>query len=161
MYCKALFFRGGLIFAYFAENENSAKIKPAKIKIGKSHCKSVGVVCMHAYCTTHTKLLSLSAEIHKVPVLHPFIVLCTLWIALPTSTHKLQSILANKRKRKNRPQCESAKINPARILILAKARKKDPREKRGFTVPGFFRGHLISTFERFFFIFTDFRFSLN
>ena len=30
------FFRGGLIFAYFAENENSAKIKPAKIKIGKS-----------------------------------------------------------------------------------------------------------------------------
>ena len=128
MYCKALFFRGGLIFAYFAENENSAKIKPAKIKIGKSHCKSVGVVCMHAYCTKHTKLLSLSSEIHKVPVLHPFIVLCTLWIALPTSTHKLQSILANKRKRKNRPQCESAKINPARILILAKARKKDPSE---------------------------------
>ena len=25
---------------------------------------------------------------------------------------------------KNQPQCESAKINPARILILAKARKK-------------------------------------
>ena len=99
-YCKALFIRGGLIFVYFAENENSAKIKPAKILLGKSHCKSFGVVCMHAYCTTHTKLLSLSAEIHKVPVLHPFIVLCTLWIALPTSTHKLQSILANKRKRK-------------------------------------------------------------
>ena len=112
-------------------HENSAKIKPAKIKIGKSHCKSVGVVCMHAYCTKHTKLLSLSSEIHKVPVLHPFRVLCTLWIALPTSTHKLQSILANKRKRTNRPQCESAKINPARILILAKARKKDPRERKG------------------------------
>ena len=30
-YCKALYFRGGLIFAYFAENENSAKIKHAKI----------------------------------------------------------------------------------------------------------------------------------
>ena len=80
-YCKALFFRGGLIFVYFAENENSAKIKPAKFKIGKSHCRSVGAVCMHAYCTTHTNLpnlLSLSAEIHEVPVLHPFIVLCTL-----------------------------------------------------------------------------------
>ena len=49
------FFRGGLNFAYFAENENSAKIKLAKIKIGKSHCRSVGAVCMHAYCTTHTK----------------------------------------------------------------------------------------------------------
>ena len=49
------FFRGGLIFVYFVENENSAKIKPAKIKIGKSHCRSVGAACMHAYCTTHTK----------------------------------------------------------------------------------------------------------
>jgi len=55
MYCKALFFRGGLIFAYFAENENSAKIKPAEIKISKSHSRSVGAFCMHAYCTTHTK----------------------------------------------------------------------------------------------------------
>ena len=73
--------------------------------------------------------LSLSAEIHEV--LHPFRVFCTLRIALPTSTHKLQSILANKRKNKNRPQCGSAKINPARILILAQARKKDPREKKG------------------------------
>ena len=31
----------------------------------------------------------------------------------------------------NQPQCESAKINPERILILAKARKQDPRVKRG------------------------------
>ena len=38
-YCKALFF-GGLIFGYFAENENSAKIKPAKIKIDKSRFRS-------------------------------------------------------------------------------------------------------------------------
>ena len=57
VYCKALFFRGGLIFAYFAENENSAKIKPAKIKIGKSHCRSVGAVCMHSYWTTLTKFV--------------------------------------------------------------------------------------------------------
>ena len=55
VYCKSLFFRGGLIFAYFAENKNSAKIKHAKIKIGKSHCRSVSAVCIHAYCTTHTK----------------------------------------------------------------------------------------------------------
>ena len=35
----------------------------------------------------------------------------------------------------NQPQCESAKINPARILILAKKReKKTPTKKRGFTV---------------------------
>ena len=42
-----------------------------------------------------------------------------------TSTHKLQSILAKRERGANQPQCESAKINPARILILAKARKKD------------------------------------
>ena len=47
------FFRGGQIFVYFAENENSAKIKSAKIKIDKSHCRSVCAVCMYAYCTTH------------------------------------------------------------------------------------------------------------
>ena len=55
-YCKALFIRGGLIFAYFAENENSAKIKHAKIKIDNTHCISVSAVCMHTYCTTSTKI---------------------------------------------------------------------------------------------------------
>ena len=29
----------------------------------------------------------------------------------------------------NQPQCENAQINPARILILAKARKKTPAKK--------------------------------
>ena len=51
-YCKALFIHGVLIFAYFAENENNAKIKHEKIKIGKS---TGGTVCMHVYCTTKTK----------------------------------------------------------------------------------------------------------
>ena len=94
----------------------------------------IGRRCLHCMNTVlHTQnlhnLQSLSAEIHEI--LHPFIILCTLWIALSTSTHKLRSILANKRKRKNGPQCESAKINPARILILTKPWKKDPpREKR-------------------------------
>ena len=31
----------------------------------------------------------------------------------------------------NQPQCESAKVNPVRILTLVKARKKDPPVKKG------------------------------
>ena len=114
--------------------KKARKLNPRKLKLAKAIAnRSALSACMHTVLHTQNlpNLLSLSAEIHEVPVLHPFIVLCTLWIALHTSTHKLQSILANKRKRKNRPQCESAKINPTRILILAKARKKDPREKKG------------------------------
>ena len=58
-YCNALFFHRGLIFAYFAENENSAKIKPAEIQIRKSHCRSVGAVCMHACILYYTHKICL------------------------------------------------------------------------------------------------------
>ena len=53
---EALFFRWGLIFAYFAENENSAKIKPAKIKIGKSQ---IGRHYLHACILYHTHKIGL------------------------------------------------------------------------------------------------------
>jgi len=85
-YCRALFFRGGLIFAYFAENGNSAKIKKAITD------RSALSACMHTVIHTQNlpNLLFLSAEIHELPVLHPFIV-CALWIALPTSTHNYKA----------------------------------------------------------------------
>ena len=62
-YCKAPYFRGGLIFAYFAENESSAKIKSAKMKFGKSHCRLVGAVRMHAHRTTYTQF-----DLFAIPV---------------------------------------------------------------------------------------------
>ena len=96
------------------------KINPRKLKLAKAIAdRSALSACMHTifHAKKLPNLLSLSAEIHEVPVLHPFIVLCTLRIALPTSTHKLQIILANKSKRKNLPQCESAKIKTTRLQI--------------------------------------------
>ena len=71
IYCKALFFRVGLIFAYFAENENSAKIKPAKIKLAKAIAnRSALSACIHTVLHTQNCYpCLLSAEIHKVPVL--------------------------------------------------------------------------------------------
>ena len=108
------------------------KLNPRKLNLAKAIAdRSALSAGMHTVQHTHNLpyLLSLSAEIHEVPVLHPFILLCTLSIGLPTSTHKLQSILLTRERRINRPQCEIAKINSARILILAKVRKEDPAKK--------------------------------
>ena len=69
--------------------------------------------CMHTVLHTQNmpNLLSLSAEIHEV--LQPFRVLCTLSIALPTSTNKLQIILAKKRKtKKNDHSVKARKLIP-------------------------------------------------
>ena len=68
-YCKALFIHGVLIFAYFAENENNAKIKPAKLILAKAIADRPALsTCM--YTVLHTQnlpnLLSLSGEIHEV-----------------------------------------------------------------------------------------------
>ena len=81
-YCKALF-RGGLIFAYSRKMEIARKLTPRKLKLANVIAdRSALSSCMHRPTVLHTQnlhyLLSLSADIHEVPVLHLFIVLCTL-----------------------------------------------------------------------------------
>ena len=63
------------------------KLNPQKLKLAKANADRLAMsACRHTVLHTQNlpNLLFLSAEIHEVPVLHPFLVLL---IALPTSTH--------------------------------------------------------------------------
>ena len=57
------------------------KLNPRTLKLAKAIAdRSALSACMHTVVHTQNllNLLSLFAEIHEVPVLYPFIVLCTL-----------------------------------------------------------------------------------
>ena len=83
--CKSLYFRGVLIFAYFAENENSAKIKIIQEKPLLQFLNTQWIAleiswhCLHA-CIQNTQtwpnLLPLYTEIYVV--IDSFKVLCIL-----------------------------------------------------------------------------------
>ena len=108
------------------------KLNPRKFKLAKA-IDDRSALSAYIHTVLHTQnlpnLLSLSAEIHEVPALHSFIVLFSLWIVLPTSITNYKAFCLTRERGKNQPQCESAKIYPARVLILAKARKNTPAKK--------------------------------
>ena len=122
------------------------KLNPRKLKLAKViKDRSVLSACMHTvlHIQNLPNLLFLSAEIHEVPVLHRFIVLCTLWIALPTN---YKAFWQTRERGKNRPQCESVKVNN----FSKSTQKRPPRKKRALQYIHYWIRPLFKTICRFF-----------